>query len=486
MHWKVMAVAKVVVIGLDGVSWEVIRPWIQKGELPNLAKMIKEGSSAVLETLMPPLTCPAWKYYSTGKNAGKFGVYCRTELDFANEKIVPVDSGNYGSREIWDYLGEAGMKSGVIDMPTTYPPKKVNGFMIGSIEPPNYGDYTYPKELQKELEEKFSYKPDITGRIDDPTKELEEELFSLIETRFDILDANLKEYDFLHLTVVFTDYVMHFYWNDDFAKKIFRKIDERIGKTLEKAGKGCNVIVMSDHGFTRLKARFFANEWLKKEGYLKTREGMTNALFRIGINKESVLGFLRRLGLEGIAKKVVPKEMGEKIKSKHGFVGGESAGGLLDWKKSKVICNGNDLFYINPNVKGEEREKIIKDVKQKLLQVRLPGGEKVIERVLLKEEAYSGKFLGKAPDLVTVSKEWCETCSPLGSGELFELESRWLAIHAKNGIVIAKGPGIKKGLDFGKASILDLAPTILHLLKVPIPEDFDGKVLEKILESERA
>lgn len=470
-------------IGLDGATWDVIRPWIESGELPNLAKMVEEGSSGILETLLPPLTCPAWKYYSTGKNAGKFGVFSRTGLDFENERIVPVNSGNYKSREIWDYLGDAGKTVGIIDMPTTYPPKKVNGFMVTSIEQPDYENYTFPRELQKELGKKFSYKPDVEGRLDVESKELEQELFSLIETRFAILDANLSKCDFLHMTIVFTDYVLHFYWNDAFAKKIFKKIDECIGRTMQKMGKECTFFVMSDHGFAKLKARFFANAWLKKEGYLKTKEGFTNALFRLGINKESVLGVLRKLGVEGIARKLVPGSVGKKIKSRHGFIGGEASGELFDWKKSRVVCNANDLFYINPRLGEAEKAGLKRELKEKLLEIRLPGTqERVIEKVFDRDEIYRGPYMEKAPDLVSISKPWCETCSPLGSKEIFELESRWLAIHQRHGIFIASGKGIKKGLDAGKASILDLAPTILHLMEVEIPKDLDGHIMEAIIE----
>ncbi len=475
--------AKVVVIGLDGVTWKILKPWVERNELPNLAKMVKEGSAGILETQTPPLTCPAWKYYSTGKNAAKLGVFSRTDIDFESGKITPVDSTNYKSKEIWDYLGAAGKKVGVIDMPTTYPPKKINGFMIGSIEPPNYDNYTYPKKLQKELKEKFNYKPDVEGRLDLPTDELKDEIFSLIETRFDILDANLDKADFLHLTIVFTDYIMHFYWNDDFSKKIFKKIDECIGKTMQKAGRDCTFIIMSDHGFARLKAMFLANIWLQKEGYQKTKEGMTNTLFKLGINKETAVGLLKKLGLEKIVKKLVPAKVTKKIKSSHGLIGGEAKGYLFDWKKSKVISHASNLFYINPNLSEVERKHIAKEIKEKLLEVRLPGtGDTVIEKIFSKEEIYNGPYLDKAPDLITLAKPWCEVCSPLGGKEIFELGSRWIATHHKDGVFIVKGNGIKKGFDAGKASIFDLAPTIMKLMKVKQPKGLDGRILEEIFE----
>jgi len=379
------------------------------------------------------------------------------------------------------------MKVAVIDMPTTYPPKKVNGFMVASIEPPNYGDYTFPKELQKQLEEKFSYRPDIETRLDVESKELEEDLFSLIETRFAILNDSLGKADFLHLTIVFTDYVMHFYWDEGIAKKVFKKIDDCLGELVKKAGDECSIIVMSDHGFAKVRTMFFANKWLQEQGMQKTKEAVSNALFNAGINREGIQLLLRKLGIEGIVKKIVPKSLSKKIKSKHGFVGGEETSNWFDWEKSKVVCNAHDLFYINPKITGKERAELVKELKEKLMEVRFPEtNEAICEKVFSKEELYSGAFMEKAPDVITLSKEWIEVSSSLGSKQLFETGGRWIAIHAMEGIFIAKGPEIKKGFDAGKASILDLAPTILQLMNVPVPKDFDGKVLEKILEGDKA
>jgi predicted AlkP superfamily phosphohydrolase/phosphomutase len=472
--------AKAIVVGLDGVTWKSLQPWIDSGELPNIKKLVEEGSSGVLKSVVPPLTCPAWKCYSTGKNAGKFGVFARTELDFGKGEIRVADSSFYKSKEIWDLVGEAGMKSAVIDMPTTYPPRKINGFMISSIEPPRYDNYTYPRELQKDLEEKFGYKPDIEGTLYEESEDLEKEYAGLIESRFEIAKHFLGKIDFIHMTIVFTDYLQHFFWRQDFSLKVFKRIDRCIGELVEAAGEDCFFVLMSDHGFWEMRARFFANTWLQSIGLQKTREAVSNALLGIGINKDRLVKALKVLRADGLVRKAVPKKVASQVKSGHGLVSGMDKAELFDWENSKVICHSNDLFYIN--AQGEEREKIKKELKEKLVGLESPQGEKIIDRVFERDEIYFGDYVGKAPDLVVQAKPWCEVNSALGAKQWFEGESSWKGIHQGEGVFVIKGMRVKKGFKAGKKSLLDLAPTVLKALNVKIPNDLDGKAMEDIFE----
>ena len=151
--------AKVLVIGLDGGTWNIMKSLVKEGHLPTIAKIMKRGCYGDLESCMPPVTSPAWKCYSTGKNPGKLGVYWQLCVDLEKQKFIAPNATSFKSKEIWDYLSERGISCGVLDMPTTYPPKRILGFMV-SYGPPKPTGFTYPKDLENTLKSLFNYKTD--------------------------------------------------------------------------------------------------------------------------------------------------------------------------------------------------------------------------------------------------------------------------------------------------------------------------------------
>jgi predicted AlkP superfamily phosphohydrolase/phosphomutase len=158
---------KTLALGLDGATWDILLPLIEEGKLPAFKKLLGEGVYGDLQSVIPPVTCPAWKCYSTGKNPGKLGVFWWVDVNKESGKIVMPNAYSFKSRDLWDYLGDKGFKVGIINMPTTYPPKKVNGFMVSGFGMPMdkkfdfQQPYTYPNELQEELEAKYDYKVGI-------------------------------------------------------------------------------------------------------------------------------------------------------------------------------------------------------------------------------------------------------------------------------------------------------------------------------------
>lgn len=112
---------KVLVIGLDGATWNLLKPWSREGVLPTFKRLMEKGVYGNLRSSIPPVTFPAWKCYSTGKNPGKLGVYLFLKLDMENKKFYFYSSRDFKSKEVWDYLGGKGYKCGVINMPGTYP-----------------------------------------------------------------------------------------------------------------------------------------------------------------------------------------------------------------------------------------------------------------------------------------------------------------------------------------------------------------------------
>ncbi|MFQ5821165.1 MAG: alkaline phosphatase family protein [Candidatus Heimdallarchaeota archaeon] len=476
---------RVLVIGLDGATWNLLDPWIEEGELPNLRKLILNGVSGDLESSIPSTTFPAWKCYSTGKKPEKFGIYSFVGVDLKNKKIVIHDSTSCKSEELWDHMGKKGLRVGVVNMPTTFPPKKVNGFMV--CGPFSTKGYTFPKKLERELEENYGYKI-----ISNYHLTRDKDIGSVIRTmksRFDFVkDALRKEnLDFLHLTIFSTDTVQHFLWDSKEVKCVWKHVDEYLGDLLDSLNEKFTCIIMSDHGFTRLKARFCLDTWLEKKGYLKMKpnlvfRGMLTALDSLGLSSDILYSILRKLKVFRMLSKVLPTGMRIKLARYVSRIGMRKLKGMeskIDWNHSNVIpCLS--LLYLNPD--RPESRKIKKKLPKELSKVKNPkNGEQIIKRVYSKEEIYSETNLPMAPDLVLVPKEGYHISNLVGKNVIVDSwEGGWVGTHEQKGIFIAYGSNIKEDAKIEGAKIVDLAPTILHMMRLPVPKDMDGKVLKEI------
>ena len=229
---------KAIVIGLDGAEWNLIQPWTDKGELPTFKKMMQSGVWGELESSLPPVTFPAWKCYSTGKNPGKLGVYWWVDVDFERRKFNIHDSTSFRSLEFWDLMGRKNIRVGIINMPSTFPPKRLNGFMIAGFPASDGSKYTYPQKLKEELVRKFDYRINPRHHIHVYKKEALDEIRVLVEKRFDVARAYLNDVDFMHLTIFYLDDVQHFFWkNKELLLEFYQAIDTRISELWNLIGK---------------------------------------------------------------------------------------------------------------------------------------------------------------------------------------------------------------------------------------------------------
>ena len=212
------------VIGIDGACWPLINKIVDSGKLPNLKSLMENGVWGDMKSCIPPITCPAWKCYSTGKNPGKLGVFWWEYLDIKNKRSIIPDSRSFDSKEIWDYLNDNGLKTGIIGMPTTFPPKKVNGVIIAGAPGAENKGYAYPNEIEKDLEEKFKYDPNPNifsvlspTEIENREKIIDESL-KHIESNFIIAEYLFKKErpDFLQVcTFTINGPLQHFFYNDE-------------------------------------------------------------------------------------------------------------------------------------------------------------------------------------------------------------------------------------------------------------------------------
>ncbi len=488
---------KLIVFGLDGATFDIIFPLIRKGKLPNIEKLIKNGVHGPLESSIPPVTFPAWKCYSTGKMPSTLGVYHFFKVNINNRRIYATSQKDFRGKEIWDYLSYKKYRVLVSEMPTTYPPKKVNGIMISGF--PVIGDeYTYPKDLKIILEREINYLPNAPEPDTDVDRIIENKLQSIEQsfrlTKF--LIENYGDFDFIHSTVFYIDSIQHIAYNEfydgsmlgHYIEKAWEVIDMNIGKLIKVLGNEFNVILMSDHGFQRFHKRFNLNAWLIKKGYLKVNIGILNTIaLRLGITAANITPILKKLGLLNIARRVVPRKIrGGLPQADGGFIAG-FIGDRIDWDKTKAFSLGDGIIYINKrHMNVNEYESFRDELIKELQNVHDPESGKIIFRKIVKAEDIYGNDPysdESSPDIIIIPNKGYLVFDSI-KDKIWEQPSdtKWRGIHDLYGIFIAYGYNIKRGYKIEGARIYDLAPTILHMFGLPIPNDMDGKVLTEIFE----
>jgi predicted AlkP superfamily phosphohydrolase/phosphomutase len=468
---------KVVVIGIDGATWDPIVPYIKEGELPGYAKFWNEGLHGPLLSTIPYITQPGWKAYSTGLNPGKMGVYFWSKIDWKDFRIRNINSLGFHGRDYWDILSDSGRKVAIIDMPSTFPPKNVNGVMISGF-PHGEGPWVYPPEFEKRIPDSYPKEQiHLFTKNEDPETTMNG-IERDIESRFSMAEM-LWDHDLVHVSIVMNDHVSHFMWNNEnIMLRNFKANDRGISRLLSRNRDGYTIL-MSDHGNGPIEDEFYANEYLSSEGLLVKRERRDPI-----ISREKVVKIGQKTGLYSLARRL-PDGLQQRIVKRVKNIESSMETGienLLDWQQSRVIALDEGLFYVNP-LYQEEKEEIIKELVSKLDAVRSRTGKKLYNRILRGKEIYWGPYVDEAPDLVAITNEIYHQRFQL-SGYLWASEipeekmayrTRQVAHHRIRGIFGMVGPGIE-----GKeitASIYDLAPTILKLFGVDIPEGLDGKPL---------
>jgi len=481
---------KLVVVGIDGASFNFMDRWIKKGHLKNISAIIGEGFRRVCISSIPPVTFPAWKCYSTGRNPGKFGVFWWANADFING-INFNDSFSFNTYEVWDYLSKK-YKCMVINVPGTYPPKKINGVMISGTPATISDSFVYPASYKKELIKRYNYRISPARDYDQDPDAFLREARELVEIRFRVLRDNIGKFDFIHLTIFYSDQILHNLWreitNDSVGEnrilEYFELIDKEIGKLIENKSVE-NIIVMSDHGFTGLSGFFYINQWLNNEGYLKIKKD--KSVFDFLPDRNKIYNSIRYLRLKWFFYRFVPRSIAIRIynripnKNKEFEVFGKDS--AIDLKNSRVIATAEGPVYLNP--KEKDREKLINELINKLLSLKFRGsGECLIKNVYRREQIYSGNYLAKAPDIVIVQEGKYEIKGSLRSDDTIFSPIKdygWAANHSPKGILIGAGSELKQANHLPDCSIYDIAPTILSIFGIVAPKDFDGKVLVDVL-----
>jgi predicted AlkP superfamily phosphohydrolase/phosphomutase len=527
-----MSTPKVFVLGLDGATFDLILPWAREGKLPNFSRLLSEGSWGPLESVPNMRSAAAWTSFMTGKNPGKHGIYEFYEPAPHSYGVRFIHGGMRHGYALWGILSKEGKRVGVINVPMTYPAESVNGFLIAGLDAPGPESpgFCHPQNLLDELQKRFGtyiLEPGLTGclvggKVDEAIYKLQAEM----RQKEEIIAFLMSEYAWDFFTVVFRslDAVQHCFWRymdplhphydrengklyGSVILSVYQEIDRILGAIWRSLGSDAVLMVMSDHGFGRKHpANAQLNLWLADRGFLhyveqeqknRIEEFYTRLIrdfYRFFLGKTS-----RRIK-ETFARRF--PQLRNKIQSKLCFAN-------IDWSRTK--CYSDSLFpNIRINVKdrepqgtvkaGKEYWEVVTALRQALRECRdKESGEPIVDRVFHRDEIYSGPFVEKAPDLLIRWREdleihgldlqdpkmnidsVLERSRPLVPGEDPNIIS---GDHRVHGILLMAGKPIRKSTRLSHSKIIDLAPTILHLLGLFIPSDMDGHVLTDALHAD--
>lgn len=497
-------IMKLLIIGLDGATFDLIRPWAAAGHLPNLARLMEEGVQAKLASTLPPVTSPAWPTFMTGCNPGKHGVFDFIQPSGANFTLV--NSSRIKQPTIWQRLSQAGYKVGVLNVPVTYPPQPLNGFMITDFLSPRHAQISYPADLisryRGDLGD-YRIAPDVQYK---PGNEAEyiKDIYDLIRAQGDwalTLIAN-EAWDVMMVHFIALDIMMHALWRymdrshprfeaspyEHAIRDGYKLADEYIGRLLAHLSAEDTVLVMSDHGFGPLRHMVNLNNFLMKKGLLKLRRDpitrLKAAAFYRGLTPASVYHLIERVGLQNLATRVSRGARNQVVAK---FLSFDS----VDWSQTIAYSMGH-VGQVYLNVAGREPHGIVteanyyqkrQEVMDALYELRDQNGRPLVSQIIPREETYHGPYAANGPDLHLILDDYNVIAFPLfaTNEKIITDQIRGdSGCHRREGIFMARGPSIRRNETLPEANILDLAPTILHLLGRPVPSVMDGRVLNDI------
>lgn len=292
---------KVLVIGLDGATFDLITPWVAEGKLPTLGRLISEGAHGVLESVPNMCSAAAWASFATGKNPGKHGVYWFAEPRDDSYAFRYTNATHCHAAPIWRTLSDLGKKVGVINVPITYPAEPVSGFLIAGLDAPGVDSrgFTYPPDLVDEIKSVCSdYTITVGLRAYEESGRLDEGLERLstqMEARFRVAGHVMRTRPWDLFVVIFaaTDYAQHALWKycdpshplyqEEEGQKyggaiydVYQQLDRYIAALLDDVGDDTTVLIVSDHGAgINQTGASHLNSWLEEQGWLRFQSSHT-------------------------------------------------------------------------------------------------------------------------------------------------------------------------------------------------------------------
>jgi predicted AlkP superfamily phosphohydrolase/phosphomutase len=454
---------RILILGLDCAAPELLFGF---EDLPNIRRLMDAGAYGRLESVVPPITVPAWMCMATSQDPGSLGVYgFRNRADHSYSDMAITTSRSITAPAIWDELAREGKRSIIIGVPPGYPPRKINGIAVSCFLTPDTDKnvFTNPPELSNEIRQLVGHYPvDVQGFRTDNKTRLRDEIFAMSRTQFQVVRHLLtsREWDYFHFVDIGLDRVHHGFWKyhdpqhvlhepdspfRDTVHDYYRHLDEEIGHVLELLTDDTILLVVSDHGAQRLDGGFCVNEWLVREGLLvlKSYPGAVTPFAKLDV----------------------------------------------DWEKTRVWSEGGYYARVFLNVRGREPQGAIdpasyeqfRDEIKAKFEATVDRDGKPLSTLVFKPEEVYHNVRNVAPDLIVhFGGLYWRSIGGVGYPTVHVLENDTGpddCNHAQFGAFILAASGSPLHGELIGAHLLDIAPTLLELGGYEIPSAMQGRSL---------
>jgi predicted AlkP superfamily phosphohydrolase/phosphomutase len=492
---------RAVVIGLDGVSWQLLDPLIEADVMPRLGRLRERSCWGVLTSTVPTYTPPAWTSAATGVNPGRHGIYGFMEGHAQYERQGLMHSGKIQAPTVWEIANSQSTRAGIYNVPLTYPPRPIDGWMVSGMLTPGYGERKRGfaawsnggtgEELERRiLEWAPGYAVDLSANWEQDWRDagLCERALASLEQRYTVL-SNLLELD--PVDVVFAvletpDRLQHVYYRymdpadilfesaggkelRPYIHRCYAAMDRIVGLLEDYAGANGGVLLCSDHGFTTWEFSVHTNALLEQWGYLRLKRGAR------------IMQTRPARSLVPLAKRILP------AKAARGAKGRTFA--AIDWSHTRAFASPIPQQGVFVNLRGRERFGIVppdeldatkSDLVRRFRALMGPDGAPVTDTVYRAEDVFSGDALEGAPDVLPVLRDHrYELDDEIFHRDPFT-DQRHLprGVHHPRGIGAIGGPGVEAGNRL-RGTVLDITPSLLYLAGLAVPEGLDGSVLSE-------
>jgi predicted AlkP superfamily phosphohydrolase/phosphomutase len=522
---------RVIILGLDGATFELLDPWLDAGRLPNLKRMIDEGVRGELESCVPPVTAPAWTSFFTGKNPGKHGVFDFVRQDRESYEFHPVNSGSYHGKSLWEVIGDQGRNVVVLNVPMTHPAYPVKGALVSDfLLATTKGERSHPPELLGELEKSFGPYPTETVPPYFAGRDSEEDIGRFLQEYQQAMQYKLSvaqhflekdKPDFLMLHLFGNDQICHWLWHlmDDKHPKYreaeskkhleriheyYRTFDLEVGNLMDRTDEEVSLFIVSDHGFGPVHRSIDFNTWLYKEGYLALKRRPSSRLrhlaWRMGLTPQALMDrdWFLRLAMGAFVRLKKKRSRGnvDDLKQAHALMRLFLSFQDIDWSRTRAFSPFG-FGQIRINLRGQwsqgcvseglEYENTRKEIVEKLRALKDPDTGEVVDGVVsTKEEIYRGDLVAEAPDILFVPThgKYRPKSTGFSSKNVFASSGWMTGIHKMNGVLIGRGKPLKRGQRLEDLRITDVFPSVLGLMGLEIPEDVDGRIPDQLFTDE--
>lgn len=461
---------KCLIIGLDCAAPQFVFNEYRK-DLPNLAHLMEQGVYGELRSTVPPITVPAWTSMLSGKDPGQLGFFgFRNRRSYQYEELYFANASYIREKRVWNYLDEHGLRSIVIGVPQTFPPKPINGIMVGSfLTPDKSADYTFPSSTREDIDQiaDGDYIIDVKDFRTEDKDWLLEQIYLMTRRRFRVVRHYLQNeaWNLFMFVEMGIDRIHHGFWRyqdkqhrlyqaghrfENVILDYYRYVDGEIGRLFELLHPETAVMVVSDHGAKGMKGAICVNDWLIQKGYLH---------LRCEIQKPTKL-----------------------------------TAEMIDWSQTRAWAEGGYYSRLFLNVQGREPQGVIPQseyetfrnhIKEELEALGDEKNQPIGTRIFKPERVYR-TVRNIPPDLIVYFGDlnW-RSAGTVGNGAIHIFKNDTGpddANHSEEGIFIfkpdrrkLKDAGLEKGQEIEGLSIYDIAPTLLNHFGLSVPIDMIGK-----------